>query len=353
MGAERVESLLAVDGGKDPVAHLRQELLRGQTHGLIVLHQQDRFRPAGEAFVGDGLELRHPPIAHGGEVHLGRRALPDLTVDVQVAAVLLHEAVRHGHAEAGADAHGLGGEERLEHSSQGLRVHPDAGVAQRDADVGPGLDPGVQRPIGRPEPRAPHFDVQRAAVPHGVPGVGHEVQQDLLHCGGIGFDDAAVLVRLELHLDVGRKLAPQRVERAAHELGEDQRLQVEHVVAAEAEEPLHQLGPALGRDFQLVEVAVRRQRLSQRRGARQDRREELVELLRDGARQPADRLHLIGLPQCPLARELRGDVFGGHSVPSYMRPRGRRQAGRTRATRGVSLSGSTRLELARYLRSGV
>src|SRR5437870_10167273 len=55
---------------------------------------------------------------HGGEVHLGRRALPDLTVDVQVAAVLLHEAVRHGHAEAGADARseerrvGKGGEEQ-------------------------------------------------------------------------------------------------------------------------------------------------------------------------------------------------------------------------------------------------
>src|SRR5437899_4337665 len=50
-------------------------------------------------------------------------------------SVLLHEAVGHRHAEARADAHGLGGEERLEHPSQSLRVHPHAGVAQRDADV--------------------------------------------------------------------------------------------------------------------------------------------------------------------------------------------------------------------------
>jgi len=35
--------------------------------------------------------------------------------------------------------------------------------------------------------------------------------------------------------------------------------------------------------------------LGQRGGARQDRGEELVELLRNGARQPADRLHLLGL----------------------------------------------------------
>src|SRR2546430_12717847 len=33
-----------------------------------------------------------------------------------------------------------------------------------------------------------------------------------------------------------------------------------------------------------------------------------VELLRDGARQPADRFHLLGLLQRPLARELRGRV---------------------------------------------
>jgi len=136
--------------------------------------------------------------------------------------VLLHEAVRHGHAQAGTDAHGLGGEERLEHPSQRLRVHPHAGVAQRHADVGSGLDPGVQRTIGRAQPRAPHFDVQRAALRHGVTGVGDEVQQDLLHRRRIGFDHAAFLVRLELHFDAGRKAAAQGVERVAHELGEDQ-----------------------------------------------------------------------------------------------------------------------------------
>src|SRR2546422_8129125 len=38
--------------------------------------------------------------------------------------------------------------------------------------------------------------------------------------GGIGFHDARVVVRLKLHLDVGRKLAAQGVERLAHELGE-------------------------------------------------------------------------------------------------------------------------------------
>jgi len=170
----------------------------------------------------------------------------------------------------------------------------------------------VERTIRGAQARAPDFDVQRAALRHGVARVGHEVQQDLFHGGGIGFDHAPFLVRLELHFDVGGKAAAQSVERVAHELRRDQRLEVEHAVTAEAQESLCELGPALRRFLQRIEVAVRRQRLGQHGGARQDSAEELVELLRDGARQPADGLHLIGLLQRPLARELSGDVFGGH-----------------------------------------
>jgi len=86
-------------------------------------------------------------------------------------------------------------------------------------------------------------------------------------------------------------------------------------VAAEAEQPLRQLGAALGRLLQDVELAARRPGLGERRGARQDRGEQLVELLRDGARQPADRFHLLGLLQRPLARELRGRVVRCHRPP--------------------------------------
>src|SRR5216117_3332814 len=143
----------AVDGSDDPVADLREQVLRRRAHRGIVLHQQDRFRPAGQCCLGCGLELRHPPIADGGQVHLGRGPLPDLAVEVEVSAVLLHEAVGHRHAEAGADSHGLGREERLEHPGQGLRVHAHAGVAQRDADVGSRLDPGVEGTIRRVEAR--------------------------------------------------------------------------------------------------------------------------------------------------------------------------------------------------------
>src|SRR6267378_2275300 len=180
----------------------------------------------------------------------------------------------------------------------------------------------------------------------------NEMQQQLLHRSWVGFDHAAFLVRHELYFDIGREPATQNVERVAHELGEDQRLQVEHPMATEAQQPLRQLGAALGRELQLVDVAIGRQRLGERGGARQDRGEELVELLRNGARQPADRLHLLGLLQCSLARELRGDVFSGHSAPFICgRVDGVKRAGPV-SRGGASLSNSPRLELARYLCSG-
>src|SRR5439155_1688841 len=51
-------------------------------------------------------------------------------------------------------------------------------------------------------------------------------------------------------------------------------------------------------------------------GTRHDGTEELVELLRDGPRQAADRLHLLRLQQGPLTRALPRDVLGAHRTPS-------------------------------------
>src|SRR2546430_16195446 len=114
LGAVGLDPLLTIDRGDDPIADFREELLSGHAHRSIVLYQQNRLRPAGQAFLGFGLELRHPSIADGGEVHLRRSSLPDLAADVEVSAVLLHEPAGHRHAEARADAHRFGGEERVE-----------------------------------------------------------------------------------------------------------------------------------------------------------------------------------------------------------------------------------------------
>ena len=72
------------------------------------------------------------------EPHHG--AVADLGLDARMAARLLDEAIDHAQSEAGALAHVLGGEERLEGACQHVRRHPDAGVADRDHHVLPRLD---------------------------------------------------------------------------------------------------------------------------------------------------------------------------------------------------------------------
>ena len=64
-----------------------------------------------------------------GQVDLEGRSLARFAVDVDEAVVLLDDAVDRGQAQAGALAHLLGGEERLEDVVQGLLVHAAAVVA--------------------------------------------------------------------------------------------------------------------------------------------------------------------------------------------------------------------------------
>ena len=71
---------------------------------------------------------------------------------------------------------------------------------------------------------------------------------------------------------------------------------VEGAVAAEAQQLLRQVGTALRRVLHVVEFAAGRHRSCQPAGAPQDRAEDFAELLRDGACQPGDCLHLLGLP---------------------------------------------------------
>ena len=64
-----------------------------------------------------------------GQVDLEGRSLARLAVDIDEAVVLLDDAVDRGQPQAGALAHLLGGEERLEELCQRLLVHAAAVVA--------------------------------------------------------------------------------------------------------------------------------------------------------------------------------------------------------------------------------
>ena len=132
----------------------------------------------------------------------------------------------------------------------------------------------------------------------------------------------------DVELDVVAEQALQ--ERA--DLGDDgiqvERARIQHLAAAEGEQLLRQLGGAVGSALDLAEVAAQLDvavcSLEQERGVAGDAGEQVVEVVRDAAREPAEalellrvqELHLEPLPLGDVAEE--GDVEAGEEV----RPRG-------------------------------
>ena len=90
---------------------LRQHIV---AHQPVVLDDQDGFVAALQSRCGRGLG-RQRSSCRRRQIHLDRRAVALLAVDLDVAGGLLDEAVDHAEAEAGALAGSLRGEERIEH----------------------------------------------------------------------------------------------------------------------------------------------------------------------------------------------------------------------------------------------
>jgi hypothetical protein len=89
------------------------------------------------------LRPRVVQIAGAGQVDLERRPAALFAPHVDVAAVLLHDAVDHREPETGSAALVLGREERLEDSRLDLAAHPDAVVADGEAEVRSGRGAGM------------------------------------------------------------------------------------------------------------------------------------------------------------------------------------------------------------------
>ena len=87
---------------------------------------------------------------------------------------------------------------------------------------------------------------------------------------------------------------------------------LEHLLAAEGEELAREGGGAVGRLLDHLDAAAHRvvglEPAEDQVGAAGDDREQVVEVVRDAARQAAHRLHLLGLPELFLEPEALGDV---------------------------------------------
>ena len=149
--------------------------------------------------------------------------------------------------------------------------------------------------------------VSRVIVPpggHRVAGVDGQVHQHLLDLRRVDADAPEGGVEPRHDLDVLAEERPQHARGVRDEGVEVDDLRLQHLLAAEGEELAHEARGPLGGAHDVLHLAqarvVRVEAPAQQLAVAHDHREQVVEVVGDAAREPADRLHLLRLAQLLL-----------------------------------------------------
>ena len=200
--------------------------------------------------------------------------------------------------------------------SRTSRLMPAPVVGHRQQDV---LARGksvlaVGRDIGFVEIGVRRLDGQAAAIGHRVAGVDGEVEDRVFELIGIDRDLPQAACEHGLDGDGLADRPAQQFRHALHQPVDVDRLDLLRMLAGEREQALHQRGGALGGLARRIEQALDA-RIVVADAARghvdvaEDDGEHVVEVVRDAARQPADRLHLLRLTQRLLGRFAAADLL--------------------------------------------
>ncbi|GJE45825.1 hypothetical protein AEGHOMDF_5025 [Methylobacterium soli] len=158
------------------------------------------------------------------------------------------------------------------------------------------------------------LDGDAAPVRHGIAGVDAEVQQRILELRRIDQDRPQAGGGHHLDLDRGPDGAADQLRHAGDEPVHVRGLRVERLAAREGEQAVRQGGRPLRGALGGVDVAVELGQAPLRHAglqefeASRDAGEQVVEVVRDAARELAHRLHLLGLAQLLLGPVLVGEV---------------------------------------------
>ncbi len=177
------------------------------------------------------------------------------------------------------------------------------------SDVRTCLETGARARFGARHAAVFGSNLHHSAFGHRVARVRAQVHQDLFELPGIGPDPREGHSAADFDVDVAADQPPeQRLDRA-DDLVQVQYSRLQNLLAAECQQLTRQRCRSLRRSTDLLHVApgqvVGRQLLEQQVRVSEDRRQYVVEIVRDAARQPSHGLHLVGLPQAFLARTER------------------------------------------------
>jgi len=260
--------------------------------------------------IGWRIELRQQGPHRGASTHG--------TLDGHAPAGLHNDAVGDGEPEARPAAATFRGEERLEDASDDVRGDADPGVPRRETHVAPRrqVDPGI---VAERDAR----DGQREApaLRHGVTCVAGEIEQDLLETPGIDADGPHAVRKRVLHVDGLAKQSIHQPPYTPQNLVRIQQPRLAHLPTAEYQNLAREIGgPTPRGECRLDLLACRmrlRQVLQRQFGVSQDRREVIVEVMRDTSGERTQRFQLLGLAQSVLGggqRRIPLDDGIGHAV---------------------------------------
>ena len=151
-----------------------------------------------------------------------------------------------------------------------------------------------------------------AALGHGVPRVHREVHEDLLELSGVGLHGTRVRRETGAQLDVLAEQAAEHLLKVAHQGPDVDHARLQDLLPAEREQLSREAGGPVGGLANFGDILVTgvagAQIFEEQVRVAGDRGENVVEVVSDPAREPADRFHFLRLAQLLLELHALGDI---------------------------------------------
>ncbi len=205
----------------------------------------------------------------------------------------------------------------------GVDAHSDAGVSDCQHDVPSRHDRRMLAGVCLVELDVPGLDADRAALWHRVASVHHQVDEDLLDLTRIS-DDVAARRTTRCDDDIfADQAAKHRLDRR-HDAVHVQHSWLQNLLPAECQQLLREGGSPLRCASYLLDVLAARIRgvepVHDDFSVEPDHRQEIVEIVRDSSRQPADGIHLLRLAELLFEVASLGKIDRDANVSDHCPP---------------------------------
>src|ERR1700733_4385693 len=237
------------------------------------------------------------------EVNFEGGAASWLAFDKNVSAALLDDAVDGGETETRALSHFLGGKKWLENVRLNFGVHAGARVSDRDHDVEAGNDVSAIFAI---------FYFQKAAARHGIARVNSEIHDDLIDLTAVGLHSAEIRSADDRQFNIFADETAEHFFNVRDDCVEIDDFWLEYLLAAEGEELLRKRCGAVTGFQNFVDRFAKRlvtgRILLESFGIADDDAEEIIEVVRHTAGEPANGFELMRKDELLLELPALGDV---------------------------------------------